>query len=342
MIAGSKESRIREGKKLFLEANIAIRDERFADAHRIAEELIRDHADDYKICHYLGLYKYTFFLVQEEYREGGIPPVDSPPPRWLKNKVEAMMAKRDKSVLDLVKLVAVGDKRICGENFPINYLEEIVGRFPESPWADWAEWLLIQEKEYRPREKYQGMRPEEKFKLLARDMYDAGKKFVEEHPDSHMVPSRLHVMATDRLVISDDEAAKEEAIKISRRILEEYPTDDNHCAIARLRLRRLLGDGYKEEEGCSEKQDRIITDFYNRKFELDDYKRSVRRYLSIKKGVEAQTEKEGAKPRKAEKETAKPSLLGGTAAYVAIAAVIGVGIVALILLLKKKASTRNK
>ncbi|GAH84648.1 unnamed protein product, partial [marine sediment metagenome] len=123
---------------------------------------------------------------------------------------------------------------------------------------------------------------------------------------------------------------------------KEYSPAERLCASARFRLRRILGQDYKEQNGWSPKRDRILIGFYSHKCDIVEHKRNVAAFLSVKKDLEAQTEKEGAKPRKAERETAKPSLLGGTAAYVAIAAAIGVSIVALILLLKKKASTRSK
>ncbi|GAH97414.1 unnamed protein product, partial [marine sediment metagenome] len=41
-IAASSESKIRQGKKLLLETNMAIMEERFTDAHRLAEKLIRE------------------------------------------------------------------------------------------------------------------------------------------------------------------------------------------------------------------------------------------------------------------------------------------------------------
>lgn len=324
------EKEFKDGRKLFLNVNIALSKGRFADAHKMAERLIRDYASDYQIREYLSLYEYTFALIEEEYRTGGIPPVDSPPPRWLKKKVQAMMARPDKSVLDLVKLVAVGDKRICGKDFPVNYLKEIVSRFSESPWADWAEWLLIENREYRPREKYRDKSYKERRKLLARDMYDARNKFIQEHPDSHMVPGLLHVIAGDRLLISDDEPAKQEAIRLSRRILEQYSTADSLCASARFRLRKLLGQDYQEQTGYSEEQNRIITRFYSRKFYLPEYKRSVVQYLSMKKDLEGELKRGSAKP-------GLPVL-----AYVFIPSAVVVVIVGLILLIKKTAGSRGK
>ena len=339
------ERKMEDGRRLFLDVSIALSEERFADAHAMAGTLIRDYAGDYQIRGYLHLYEYTFALVHEEYRTGGVPPVDSPPPKWLTNEVEAIMAKREKGVLDLIKLVVVGDKRICGNNFPANYLEEIVRRFPQSPWAEWAAWVLIAEREYRPKEKYLDKRYEERTRLLARDMYNAGKKFVEEHPDSHMVPGILHMMSAKRLVISQDDASKEEAIRLSRRILEEYPTHECACASARFRLRRLLGENYEEEEGCSEKQDRNISRLYGHTGDLDEYKRHVGQYLSTKKELEAQTQeqallKHGTDTEKKNSKTSLPEDRSRSpAAYILLAMLVVVGAAGVTLLLKKKTSS---
>jgi len=335
-IAASSESKIRQGKKLLLETNMAIIEERFTDAHRLAEKLIREHADDYQIREYLHLYGFAFALDHEEYRTGGIPPFDSPPPQWLKTEVEAMMAKPDKGVLDLVKLVGIADKRVCGKDFPVKYLEEIVQRFPKSPWAEWAEWLLIEKREYRPREKYREKPTKERYKLLARDIYNASKKFIQEHPNSHMVPGRLHVMAGDCLIISNDEAAKQEAINLSRKILKEYSTAERLCASARFRLRRILGQDYKEQNGWSPKRDRILIGFYSHKCDIVEHKRNVAAFLSVKKDLEAQTEKESAKPA-----LLADRGLPSTAYFLSVAAVV-IALTSVILLLRKKARSRGK
>jgi len=335
-VARSDEKEFEDGRKLFLDVSIALSEERFEDAYAMAERLIRDYASDYQIRQYLSLYADTFFLSHEEHRKGGIPPFDSPPPQWLKTEVEAMMSKPDKSLLDLVKLVSVADKRICGENFPVSYLEEIISRFPESTWVDWAEWILIQKKEYRPRDKYRDKSYKERRKLLARDMYNARKKFIQEHSNSHMVPGLLHVMADDCLIISNDEAAKQEAIKISRKILKEYPSDEYHCAISRLRSRKLLGNLYEENGEFTEKEDRVISRFYSRKFYLPEYKSSVRQYLSVKKDLEAQTEKASEKPALLEDRG-----LSATAyLLLSMTAIAGVAVV-IVLLVRKKAQTKR-
>jgi hypothetical protein len=342
----SGEKQYKDGRKLFLDVSIALAEERFDDAHVMAERLICDYANDYQIRTYLGLYGDTFFLAHKEYREAPTPPVDSPPPKWLKDEVEAMSAKPNKDVLDLVKLVAVGDEQICGQDFPVKYLEEIVHRFPESPWAEWAEWLVIENTAYRPGEKYQDKSPQERYRLLARDMYEAGSKFVEEHPDSHMTPGRLHVMATDLGEISDEDSAKQEAIRLTRRILEEYPTSETHCASARLRLRQLLGEDYTEEEGCSEERDRIISRFYSHMFDLRRYKRDVTQYLSIKQEMEGEKLGAGSIGPAMEANSVEPDLPPAaglsSAAYMLIAAAGGLVLLGLILLLKKKASGAGK
>ncbi len=275
--ARSDGKKANDGKKLFLDANIALSENRFADAHAIAEKLIRDYAGDYQISLYLSLYVHTLYCLDEDFQEGMLRPT----PSGIQDRIKVLKAKRDKNVIDLVKLVMVGNGP--GGGFSIEYLEEVLQKFPDSIWRDWAEWMLIQEKEYRPREKYQDKSPEERSKLLMRDLYKVGKKFIGEHSDSYMLPKLLKATAgwghwcdalVDALV---DASAKDEAVRMCDRVLKDYPSAEYHCARAREILRELLGEKYKEPEGCSEEQDRIITRFYCHG--PDEYKRCVREYL---------------------------------------------------------------
>ena len=166
------ENRRSAAKRLFLQANLALSEQRFTDAHAIAERLIRHYAGDYQIGLYLRLYANTFYFLDEDFQKGMLQPT----PPGIRKTTEALKAKTNKGVIDLVTLAWVGNGP--GGNFSVEYLEEILKKFPDSVWVDWAEWMLIQEREYRPREKYQDKSPEERSKLLMKDLYIAAKKSV--------------------------------------------------------------------------------------------------------------------------------------------------------------------
>ena len=312
-----------EARKLFLEANIALSEKRFTDAHTIAKRLIQDYAGDYQIGLYLRLYTNTFYFLDEDFQKG----VLRPTPPGIQARIEAMKAKSDKTVIDLVKLAMLADG--LGGSVSVEYLEEILQKFADSIWRDWAEWMLIQEREYRPREKYQDKSPEERSKLLMRDLYNAGKKFMDDHPNSYMLPKLLKATADwghwgDALL---DAAAKQEAVGMCYRVLRNYPTAEYDCAEARRTLRELLGNNYKEIPGCSEEGDRIITQFYCISPEPAKQKKYTALYVKMIEKEEAET---------------KPGL--PVLSYVLITSVVGIVIagLALTLLLKKKASSRGK
>lgn len=280
------QDKISEAKQLFINANLALSEKRFVDAYGIAERLIRDYAGDYHIGLYLRLYANTFYFLDKDFQKGMLRPT----PPGIQKRINELKTKEDKTVIDLVKLTWIGNGP-CGD-FSIEYLEEILDKFSSSVWAEWAEWMLIQEREYRPREKYQDKSPEKRSKLLMRDLYVAGKKFIKEHPDSYMLPRLLQATARwgHRADELQDAAAKEEAVQMCYRVLRNYPTADYDCAEARRTLRDLLGNSYKEILGCSEEADRIITQFYCLSPDPTEHKNCTKEYIRMIEELEGETE----------------------------------------------------
>jgi len=315
------QDKMSEAKKLFLNSNLALSEERFIDAHAIAERLIRDYAGDYQIGLYLRLYANTFYFLDEDFQKGMLRPT----PPGIQKRINELKTKEDKTVIDLVTLTWIGNAP--GGDFSIEYLEEILDKFPSSVWSEWAEWMLIQEREYRPREKYQDKSPEERSKLLMRDLYIAGKKFIREYPDSYMLPRLLQATArweyrTDAM---QDAAAKEEAVQMCYRVLKNYPTAEYDCAEARRTLRDILGNSYKEIPGCSGEADRIITQFYCLSPDPIEHKKCTTEYVQRITRVEAK---------------AKPAL--SLLYYVLIPPSVAIVIVGFILLIRKKPGNRSK
>lgn len=328
--ADRDEKKTEEGKKLFLDANIALSEERFADAHAVAEELVREHAGDYQIGLYLHLYAHTFYLLDEDFRKGGLRPT----PPGMRARIEAMKAKPDKSVIDLVKLAMVGDGP--GGGFCIEYLEEILHKFPESVWADWAEielwvarrWGAVRSDTEERKQRYRGF-------------YNFGKAFISEHPNSYLMPRLLKATAIWGCMWGNVRA-KEEGMRMLQRVLHEFPSADYYCARARRKLRELLGDDYQEMDGCSEEGDRTITAFYCHSPQMEEYRKYVQEYLATREGMEAGIGKE-VETEMAGAQGALPSDTDlAPLAYVLIMAAIAIGIGGLILLLKKPASSCRK
>ena len=315
------QDKISEAKQLFINANLALSEKRFVDAYGIAERLIRDYADDYQISLCLRLYANTFYFLDEDFQKGMLRPT----PPGIQKRINELKTKEDKTVIDLVKLTWIGNGP--GGDFSIEYLEEILDKFSSSVWAEWAVWMLIQEREYRPREKYQDKSPEERSKLLMRDLYVAGKKFIEEHPDSYMLPRLLQATARwgHRADELQDAAAKEEAVKMCYRILRNYPTADYDCAEARRTLRDLLGNSYKEILGCSEETDRIITQFYCLSPDPTEHKKCTKKYIQMIEQEQSET---------------KPGL--PSLSYVLFTTAVAIVIVGIMLLLMKKTSIFSK
>ncbi len=276
------KERINEAKKLFLKANLALSEKRYDNAHEIAEKLITDYAGDYQIDLYLHLYVHTFYFLDEDFQKGMLRPT----PPGIKKRIRQLKSKQDKTLIDFVTLSCVADFE--SGSFSIEYLQAILDKFPVSVWRDWAEWMLIQETVYRPREKYQDKSPEERSELLMRDLYYAGNKFINEHPDSYMLPRLLKATA-DWACSSGNTTAKEESIQMCRRVLNDYPNAEYHCARSRQILRQLLGNEYKEPIGCTAEQDRLITLFYCQKPEISEYKKNTVNYVQMIEQVQADT-----------------------------------------------------
>jgi len=256
--------------------------------------------------------------LDEDFQKGMLRPT----PPGIQTRIEQLKAKADKTVIDLVTLSWIGNGP--GGDFSTEYMKEILDKFSTSVWAEWAEWMLIQEREYRPREKYQDKSPDERSKLLMRDLYIAGKKFIRDHPDSYLLPKILQ--ATARWAYSSgDTTAKEESVQMCRRVLNDYPNAEYACAEARRTLRDLQGDNYKETPGCSKETDRIITQFYCLSPDLAEHKKYTALYVKITEQGQAET---------------RPGL--PTLSYVLVPPAVAIAIVGLILLLKKSASSPGK
>jgi len=322
MASETVNMKIRDGKKLFLEANVALSKERFADAHDMAEKLIRDYSGDYQIGLYLHLYVHTFYFLDKDFRNGMLRPI----PPGIKARIDTLKTRPDKDVIDLVKLAMLTD--YLGGSIDMNYLGQILQSFPDSIWRDWAEWMLTQEKTLSlAREKYQDKSVDERSKLLMSDLYIVGKKFIEEHPNSYMVPKILKATADWGHwggILSDD-TAKQEAVHFCLRVLKDYPSAEYHCARSRQILRVLLGESYQEPEGTSEEHDRFITLFYCHTPQLKEYKKYTTEYTQMIEKEEAKT---------------KPGL--PPLSYVLIIPAVAIVIVGLILLLKKKPTSPGK
>jgi len=309
-----------EGKRLFLTANVGLCEKRYADAHRIAEELIRSYAGDCQMGLYLRLYGITFYLLDEDFQQG----ILRPTPPGILRRIQNLKAKRDKSAMDLGILVWVGNGP--GGGLAGEYVQEILDKHPDSQLADWAKWIQIQVREYRLREKYQDKSPQEKLKLVMRDLYEAGKHFIQAHPNNYMIPSALVAVASwgyDSGELADP-TARAEAISMCHRVLNEYPSAEYRCAEARRTLRNILGQDYKEKPGCSEEADRIITQFYCVSPELDRRKKYTTQYADI---VVAEANRKG--------EDGWPLV-----AYILIVGALGVVATAGTMVLRKKLSSR--
>jgi hypothetical protein len=270
----------RIGRELFLAGNLAISEGRFKDGHEIAERLIREHAGDYQIGLYLHFYAHTFYLVDEDFQKEML----RPRPQGIQERVAALKTKDNKSVLDLVKLAWVADQESW--HLGSEYLEEILEKHGESIWRDWAEFELgVAKRSKRSGAVRSGT---EEHRAKYRELYSFAEGFIKEHPNSYLTPRVLKAGA-GWACLSDDAAAKKEAVKMCKRVLREYPSAEYHCARARRKLRRLLGNTYEEADGCSEERDRIITLFYCHTPQLEDYKKFTTEYVAVRAELEEQT-----------------------------------------------------
>ena len=290
------QKKINEGKKLFLDIKIAIMEERFEEAHNMAERLIQDYAGDYQIDMYLNLYSKTFYLLDEDYRNV----ISEYLPKGLKEKIKDMKSKEKKTALDIVIIFEVGTWPIVHKVERIKYLNMIIKQFPSSIWRDWAEWELIVEETVRPEEKYQDKSDEERQRLLIKDLFNAGKKYIERHPGSYMQARALEATSSwgamvialensaSREEITMGENEEDEIISMSKKVLREYPRAGYMCACARDTLRSLKVTKFKEINAFSEQEDKIIRKFYLNAYEPSDsrFKNNVKAYMKLKKEKE--------------------------------------------------------
>ena len=290
------QKKINEGKKLFLDIKIAIMEERFEEAHNMAERLIQDYAGDYQIDMYLNLYSKTFYLLDEDYRNV----ISEYLPKGLKERIKDMKSKEKKTALDIVKIVVVGTSPTIDNKERIKYLSMLIKQFPNSIWKDWAEWELMTERIYRPKEKYQDKSDEEKQRLLIKDLFNGGKKYIEQHPGSYMLPTALgttsswgagvialeHSASQKEITMGENE--KDEIISMSKKVLREYPQAGYYCVRARDTLRSLKVTKFQEINAFSEQEDKIIRKFYLNAYEPSDsrFKNNVKAYMKLKKEKE--------------------------------------------------------
>ena len=186
-----------------------------------------------------------------------------PEPPGIRARIQKMKDKKDKDVLDLVRLASLES----AHSRP--YLQELLRRFPDSVWKDWAEWMLCHAKSVELNEKYKDKNTQEGFRSVIQELYNWGTKFIEEHPGSYMLPRALDAVSMWRGYLAEGEQADEEKkradeeiIELSRRILRDYPDAEYYRAGARATLRRRLGGDAPEVRGYSEKEVRAVLKFY--------------------------------------------------------------------------------
>jgi hypothetical protein len=204
-------------------------------------------------------------------------------------RLESLKTKRSKDILDMIILAWLGDGP--GGSVSTEYLAEILEKFPNSPWQDWAEWVLVQEETYQPNKKYLDLSPEERQRLLMSELHVAGERFIREHPNTHLMPMVLHAAANWMRWARQPRLAEvdEIASQLYARILGQYPTSEYYCASARRKLRKLLGEGYQETAGNSEERDKKITLFYCHSPEISKYQEYTKEYVAAKEQQAAET-----------------------------------------------------
>jgi len=267
--------KINDAKKLFLQGNIALSEKRFADAHMIAKRLLLEYAEDPQIWLYMHFYIHTFYFLDDDFRKSMLRPT----PPGIQKRIDELRAKENKNVIDLVTLAWVADYE--AGDFNSTYLEQIIQKFHNSVWADWAETELA-----FANIPGRGTVTEERSAAF----YNFCTKFMKTHPDTHLMPRLLSIAAGARQRMSQDKQAKNEATRMYQRILDNYPSAEYCCADARRELRRLLGESYKDPPGCSEENDRIITQFYCVLPDLGEYKKYTTEYVKMIEQRRAETE----------------------------------------------------
>ena len=271
----SAPNRVNNAKKLFLRANVALSEGRFADAYRLSRKLISNYPAHPHIWLFTSVYVHSFYFLDEDFQKGMLRPT----PPGIQKRIEALKAKSNKSVIDLVTLARVADYESGG--FSTEYLKEILQKFPDSVWADWAKLELgfenIPGKGTTTKERYAAF-------------YNLGMNFMKSHPHTHLMPRLLCITANSRRRMSEDKLAKDEAIRMYQRVLDDYPNVEYYCASARRDLREFLGEGYQDPPGCSEDRDRTITLFYCQRPQPGEYKKRTKEYILMIEELEGETE----------------------------------------------------
>jgi len=92
-----------QAKILFADINLAILEKRYEEAYIMAERLIREHAGDYQIDLYLGIYSQAFYYLDEKYQRDAL----RPEPEGIKRRIKEMELKKDKTDLDYIKYISI-------------------------------------------------------------------------------------------------------------------------------------------------------------------------------------------------------------------------------------------
>jgi len=276
-----------EARKEFVQVQLLLTQEKYTEAYAKAEKLIAEYAGDNQISRYVSFWAGVFRWKDEDSRRDfdmhtGLPP-------GLQARIQKMKDKKDKEALDLVKLaVVVRATTAAGPEESKPYLQELLRRFPGSTWADWAEFELINATAPELYERYRDKVWQARFRLVMQELYRMGKRFIETHPNSHMMPRALCAVASWRWIAMEGEQdpekkreAEEEIISLRRRVLKDYPSAEYYCAKARGGLRNLLGPDCPESKGHTKEEDRTIRKFYLHAW--PEHEQCVKEYLEIKR-----------------------------------------------------------
>jgi tetratricopeptide (TPR) repeat protein len=259
------QARTEEIKILYNKSMLALSEGRYEEAHDIADKLIHEYPDNYQSSFLPGLYQITLYFLNEDFRKEDFDSADIE----VMKKINELKNKENKDVTDLVILAKMANG--YGRGMNISYLDDIILHHSDSPWSDWA----IAQKEMAIIMK--------KIPIDYDEFFAFGKKFISEHPNSHVLPGILAAMGNWSHFL--DEESKNEAIQMCLRCLHDYPMAEVACAEARCFLRHLLGDEYKESPGWSIEKDRLITQYYLVPNELSKLKECVTEYPKIAQSI---------------------------------------------------------
>ena len=262
----SDSKKAEEAKILFVEANKFISEDKYNEAFALAEKLIEEYPDDYQIWEYLHFYEHTFNLIDADFRNGQLRPT----PNGVLKRIEEI--KTNKNALDLVKLSWLVEGKNNGPN--VEYLKQIIDKFPDDIWAEWAKSELAMAEILM-----KGENPDKRYESF----YHFGISFINQNPKSHLIPRIICITADARYrMAKNDEKAKNEAVKMLQRILNEYQSDEYECAMSRYLIREILGNNYKEQEGYSAEIDKTTMRFYIHTPDIGEYKNYTQKYLDLK------------------------------------------------------------